>query len=254
LRELIVAPPHDAQLVRYKHMTDPAERLGLYLALKRLPGTYANIPDDPLAMAKALSVDLFILYKERSLGNVAIQWYNPETMAEFFLSPRQRTYVNKIILQGPLDTGSTAPLPRLMSTVDDLGYTSASVPDSQLSEAWRSAIENNFFLPSVFFDRKRTVLIGWNGAEGLSGHHTLLSGPARLPALTQRGGITSFVEWKKWKVPLTSTARPMVFGTYDFLKRAVSHRSRTEFCGQPFPQDAGSAIEYCRSEDAGLFC
>jgi hypothetical protein len=156
--QLIVADGHQEQRRRLEIETMTVEaRLAIYLDLKRQPQTYANIPEDALAVAKALSVDLFILWQLPS-GRLTVQWYNPETMTEFIILPMAGRY--KQILQSAVDFDYGT---NLINTVDDMGLEAALVPVEELGTRWKSAIETDAMFPTIFFKQDRTVLLHWNG-------------------------------------------------------------------------------------------
>jgi hypothetical protein len=235
--ELIVDNKHQGLRMRLMNpdITDSA-LIDIYIALKRVPTTYANIPEDALAVAQAIGVDLFILWRS-SPGSVNVQWYNPTTMQEFILYPKS-SFMEKILKHRTV--GEDIVLPDIMRDVDAMGLDTEVVPAEEKAEEWTNALARGFLLPTAFFSRSKALLLQWNGATGAAGHFTLLSGPKEKSSVSALVSSEAFLKWAHWEPALSHRARPRLFETSHFLKLAISYLKHK---GKVLPLNAEQSVD-----------
>ena len=59
------------------HAQPEGQQLALYLSLKRLRGTYSNMPEDGWAVAAAMGVDVFVVEPTKIGGGCFVLWFSP---------------------------------------------------------------------------------------------------------------------------------------------------------------------------------
>jgi hypothetical protein len=199
---------------------DLLERLLRFINLKRLPSTYAVLPDDGLGACVAFRRDVFILYPigKEETGESQINWYSHILKAVITLTLPGRGLLDRAI--NGVDNNKF-PLPQL---INDAG----EVPETDLPTKWRYALKSHYLVPTSIFHEESIVLY-YNGTQGAGGHFTLLSArgsevkPPMPPAERYRlldERIERFVRHRDWLPnPAIATCKSLVFHTLPFLRR-----------------------------------